>query len=149
MREQTNNLKLDNGINPSKRPTRNGQTLSECQNLQVEASQLIPIETMKYKIDEVSGGYPLPQLIICQRYSFLADESTVYLIHYDWSLEAIYEDIPTEDTWYVTDNTWHVADFENFVVLSNGHFVICYPERAWRCPGGQYSEPEITCFQYA
>lgn len=140
MREQTAQIELKKGINPLTRPSRNGAFLSECKNLYVEENKLIPVEDINYEVG-IPSGYPFPQFYVAQRYMFLLEKSAIHLILDDWSVNTIFEGISEYDT-------WHVADFEDFVVFSNGSVVLCWPQREWRCFDYDRNVPDITCYQY-
>lgn len=137
MREFTQRFNLSQGIKPVERPTRNGEALTVCRGLKPDNERLIPFDKIGWQIDpeeEVVQEFPYPQIYVGQRYSFLMTAADIYVIEGDGTLTELWGGMSEYQT-------WHVADFAEFVVFTNGLVTLCYPE-----PIEDFAE--ITCFQY-
>lgn len=133
MREQTKRLNFSKGIRPADKAVRNSEFLSQLIGLRPDNERLVPPESLS-SIPAVAGGFPYPQLYIGQRYTFLLMSTEIYLADAFWNFTSIWGGM-------TANLTWHVADFVEFLVFTNGNVTLCYPEEAG-------SAAAITCFQY-
>lgn len=137
MREQTQTIRLSKGIRPLIGAARNTEMLTRLVGLRPDNERLVPSRTLTYPIPSTEGedaGFPYPQLHVCQRYTFLCTATEIYQVNDDWELTSLWGGLTAH-------KTWHVADFAEFVVFTNGLVTLCFPEES-----GELAE--ITCFQY-
>lgn len=137
MREITQRFNFSAGLRPYQQNVRNKELLTQCLNLHIDNERLIPSVTFSYPVPSAQGesaGYPFPQLYLGQRYNFLLCETEIYQIDDDWNLISLWGGL-------TANKTWHVADFAEFLIFTNGLFTVCYPEL-------DETVAEITCFQY-
>lgn len=137
MREMTQPINFSKGISPAYRAIRNSEHLTSLVGLRSQGERLVPLESFTYPIDSDEGedaGFPQPQLYVGQRYTFLMTLTEIYQVDSDGKLTSLWGGL-------TANKSWHVADFAEFVVFTNGLVTLCYPEAS-----GDVAE--ITCFQY-
>lgn len=141
MRESRKTLELKRGLRPFKKETRRAELLEECVNLRVRNEKLVEPQEIEWPdIVGVDPGFPHPQLRLCWFYTFLLDETTIYQVDMsDWTLTILFDGI-------IAGGIWHVADFGEFIVFSNGSVTICWPESYIEAP--EFPETAIECFDY-
>lgn len=134
MREQTRRITFTKGIRPVDKATRNTENLIQLIGLRPDNERLIPVNDLSYPITEESAGFPYPHLFIGQRYTFLLTATEIYSVDDSWNLTSIWGGL--------TENlTWHVADFAEFLIFTNGNVTLCYPTETG-------TVATISCFQY-
>lgn len=120
---------LGKGLRPSDRQVRNSNYMTELFNLRVSGTGLEPYIPVTDMFSGVALNYtwPFPQLVTMEKYRILIDRDViagtdkVYEVASDLSLTLIVSaDYPT----FGQGDRWEVADFGEYVVLTNGVLMI-------------------------
>ncbi len=134
MQEMTATFNFTHGLSPVNRPVRNGSGLTNLVGLKPFKDRLVPLNSIVVPEEGSTISWPFPQILICQRYNFRLEENEIFLYDDDWNAISLIAGI-------ISGGVWHIADFAEFVVFTNGAHTVCWPYL-------DEETAEITCFQY-
>jgi hypothetical protein len=98
----------------------------EARNMIAEARGMRSLESL-YNPFSVSQDFPFPQIFLGHQKWLLCDKDAIYEIDGFWNLTKVLDltaDYTADPT--LEYNTWHFADFYNYVLLTNGEFLVHY-----------------------
>lgn len=105
----------------------NQEALTECFNLIPRIQGLISTPTISHPITAVTVSHPWPQIFLGYKHWVCCTEDKIYTINANWSLTlqldlaVYYNTFPN-----APKETWHFADFFDYVVLTNGGVTVVY-----------------------
>jgi len=121
---------ISKGLRPRGRSRRNAEGLVECYNLRCGPRGLEPYTPLSNPISgvDLSPSWPFPQLITSTRYKFLVTrdevggQDRIYEVSNDYSTITLIALI--SHSTYGVGGRWSIADFDEYVLLSNGVYVV-------------------------
>lgn len=116
---------ISKGLRPRGRSSRNVEGLTECYNLRCGSRGLEFYQPLTDPLSNINlkPSWPFPQLLNSNKYRFLiirdsaAGEDLIYEVASDWSLTLI---LAVDVVTFGTGFRWSVADFDEYVLLTNG-----------------------------
>jgi len=121
---------ISKGLRPRGRNYRNAEGLVECYNLRCGSRGLEPYTSLVNPISgvDLSPSWPFPQLINSMRYKFLVvrdevgGQDKIYEVSDDYSTITLISTI--SHSTYEVGGRWSLADFDEYVLLSNGVYMV-------------------------
>jgi hypothetical protein len=128
MREQGITLtEFHKGLRPYDDTVTNQEMLTDCFNLIPRAQGLVSVPDISHPITAVSVNHPWPQIFLGHKHWVCCTQDKIYTINANWSLtlqldlDIYYNSFPN-----APKETWHFADFFDYVVLTNGGVTVVY-----------------------
>ena len=128
MKEQGITLtKITQGLRKHSDGPFNSEALTECFNVIPRVQGLVPAPTIIGSLVGISADYPFPQIFFGFRHWVCCTRDKVYTINGDYTvtlqldLSVYYNSFPT-----APQGVWRMADFHDYVVLTNGGVTINY-----------------------